>query len=183
MDVDDDGPIGLERVADRPSERADVVAVDHPDVGEVELLEKEPRRPVGLDRRFQLWPQALDPLPEAERKPRERVLHALAGVVEAGVQPEAVEVARERADVRRDRHPVVVQHDHDRRLEAAGVVKGLVGDPPGEGAVADHGDDVAVLADPLAHRLLETDRVADRGRGVARPHDVVLRLRDRAKRS
>ena len=58
----------------------------------------------------------------------------------------------------------------------------LVGDAAGQGAVADHGDDLAVLADPVAHRLLEADRVADRGRGVAGAHDVVLGLEDRAER-
>ena len=66
--------------------------------------------------------------------------------------------------------------------EPAGVVEGLVGDAAGEGAVADHRDDLAVLADPLAHRLLEPDRVADRGRGVAGAHDVVLGLEHRAER-
>ena len=66
--------------------------------------------------------------------------------------------------------------------EPAGVVERLEGDAAGERTVADHGDDLAVLADPLAHRLLEPDRVADRGRGVAGAHDVVLGLGDRAER-
>ena len=63
------------------------------------------------------------------------------------------------------------------------MVQGLVGDAAGQRAVADHRDDLAVLADALAHRLLEADRVADRGRGVAGAHDVVLGLGDRAERS
>ena len=58
----------------------------------------------------------------------------------------------------------------------------LVGDAAGQRPVADHRGDLAVLADPLAHRLLEPDRVADRGRGVAGAHDVVLGLEDRAER-
>ena len=58
----------------------------------------------------------------------------------------------------------------------------LVGDAAGQRAVADHRDDLAVLADPVAHRLLEPDRVADRGRGVAGAHDVVLGLEHRAER-
>ena len=57
-----------------------------------------------------------------------------------------------------------------------------IGDPAGERAVADHGDDLAVLADPFQHPLLQADRVADRGRGVARAHDVVLGLEHRAER-
>jgi hypothetical protein len=55
-------------------------------------------------------------------------------------------------------------------------VQRLVGDAAGEGAVADHRG-----ADPVAHRLLQPDRVADRGRGVAGAHDVVLGLEDRAE--
>ena len=159
-----------------------VVAVDHAHVGEVELLEQEPGRPVGLDRLLELRAEALDPAAEAERQLRQPLLDALAGVVEPRVEADAVEVARQRADVRRDRHAVVVEDDHDRRLEAAGVVERLEGDAAGQRAVADHGDDLAVLADPLAHRLLEADRVADRGRGVAGAHDVVLGLGDRAER-
>ncbi len=61
-------------------------------------------------------------------------------------------------------------------------MQGLVGDAAGERAVADHGGDAAVLADPVAHRLLQPDPVADRGRGVAGAHDVVLGLEDRAER-
>ena len=127
-------------------------------------------------------PEPLDPLAEAERQLGEAVLDPLAGVVEARVEPDPVEVARERADVGRDRHAVVVEDDHDRRLQAARGVQRLVGDAAGQRAVADHGGDLAVLADPLAHRLLEADRVADRGRGVAGAHDVVLGLEDRAER-
>ena len=143
MDVDDDRPLGVQRVADRPAQRADVVAVDHPDVGEVELLEQEPRRRVGLDRRLDLRAQPLDRLAQAERQPGEPLLDPLAGVVERRVEPEALEVAGERADVRRDRHPVVVEDDHDRGLEPAGVVERLVGDAAGQRPVADHRDHLA----------------------------------------
>ena len=182
VDVDDDRAVGLEGLLERLAEGADVVAVDDADVGEVELLEEQARRPVGLDRRLDLGPEALDPLAEAERQVGEPLLGLGAGVVPARVQPHAVEVAGDRADVGRDRHAVVVEHDHDRRLQPAGVVQRLVGDAAGERAVADHGDDLAVLADALAHRLLEPDGVADRGGGVAGAHDVVLGLEHRAER-
>ena len=99
-----------------------------------------------------------------------------------GLEPDAVEVARQRADVRRDRHAVVVEDDDDRRAEAAGLVDRLERDAAGHRAVADHRDDLAVGAVAAAHRLLDPDRVADRGRGVAGAHDVVLGLVDRAER-
>ena len=62
------------------------------------------------------------------------------------------------------------------RSMPAGVQERLEGHPAGERAVADHRDDLAVGRDALAHRLLDADRVRDRGRGVAGAHDVVLRL-------
>ena len=182
LDVDDDGALGGEGILERLAKGRHVVAVDHAHVGEVELLEHQAWGPVGLDRRLDLGPEALDPLAQAQGQPRQPGLDVLACVVEALVETDAVEVGVERADVGRDRHPVVVQHDHHRRLQAAGVVERLERHPARERSVADHRDDLAVLADPLAHRLLEADPVADRCRGVARAHDVVLGLGDRAER-
>ena len=126
--------------------------------------------------------EPLDPPPQPERQLGEPVLDPLAGVVEARVEADPVEVAGKGADVGGNGHPVVIEDDHHRGLHAAGGVQGLVGDATGEGAIADHGDAFTVLADPLAHRLFQPDRVADRGRGVAGAHDVVLGLGDRAER-
>jgi len=182
VDVDDDRAFGLEGLGQCAAERADVVPVDHAHVGEVELLEEEAGRPVGLDRGLDLGAEALDPPADAERQFRQPVLEVLAGVVEPRVEADPVEGAREGADVRRDRHPVVVEDDHDRRLQAARRVEGLVGDTAGQRAVTDHRGDAAVDADPLAHALLQPNRVADRGRGMAGAHDVVLGLLDRAER-
>jgi hypothetical protein len=61
-------------------------------------------------------------------------------------------------------------------------VKCLERNAAGERAVADHRDDLAVLADPAAHGLLQADRVRHRSRRVAGAHDVVLGLEDRAER-
>ena len=99
VDVDDDRAFGVEGLLQRFAQGADVVAVDHAHVGEVELLEEEAGRPVGLDRRLDLRAEPLDPLAEAERQLGQPVLDPLAGVVEAGVEADPVEVARERADV------------------------------------------------------------------------------------
>jgi hypothetical protein len=114
---------------------------------------------------------------------RELLLHPLASAVELGVEADAVEVARERPHVRRDRHAVVVEHDDDRRAEAAGLADRLERDATGHGTVADDRDDLAGVDVALqAHRLLQADRVADRGRRVPGAHDVVLGLVDRAER-
>ncbi len=182
VDVDDDGTVGLERAAQRPAQVGDVVAVDDSHVGDPELLEEQPGRPVGLDRGLDLGAEALDPPAEAERQLGQPLLDVLAGVEEPRIETEAVEVVREGADVRRDRHAVVVEDDHHRRLEPAGLVKRLVGDAAGQCSVADHRDDLPVGADAAAHRLLEPDCVADRGRSVTGAHDVVRRLGDRTER-
>src|SRR5438067_8250334 len=43
----------------------------------------------------------------------------------------------------------------------------------GHGAVADHGHHLGVgVRAAMAHALLDADRIADRSRGVPRPHDV-----------
>ena len=175
-------PVRLERLADSLPERLHVVPVDHAHVGEVELLEEEPGRPVGLERLLQDRPESLDPLADPGGQPRERLLRVLARVVELRVEAHAVEVARQRAHVRGDRHAVVVHHDHDRLVEPAGVQEGLEGDASGERAVPDHGHDLAVGREAAAHRLLDPDRVGHRRGRVARAHDVVLGLVDRAER-
>ena len=142
--VHDHRPVGLERLADRLAQRLHVVAVDHADVGEVELLEEEPGRPVRLQRLLQDRAEPLDLAADAGGQLGERLLDVLARVVELRVEAHAVEVARQRADVRGDRHAVVVHHDHDRHVHAAGVQERLEGHAAGERAVADHRDDLAV---------------------------------------
>src|SRR4029079_8692238 len=122
------------------------------------------RSPERLDRLLELRAEALEPRADAGRQPRELLLDALAGLPQARLEPDAVEVARQRADVRRDRHPVVVEDHHERRAEAAGLVDRLERDAAGHRAVADHRDDLAVDAVAAAHRLLDPDAVADRGR-------------------
>ncbi len=179
----DDRPLGGERLAQRLAQRAHVVAVDHAHVGPVELLPPQAGRPEGLDRLLQVRAEALEGGADAAGQPRQAALDVRARVPQLRVQADAVEVARERADVGRDRHAVVVEHDDDRRAEAAGLADRLEGDAAGHRAVADHGDDLAVrVRAELAHPLLDADRVADRGRGVAGAHDVVLGLGDRAER-
>ncbi len=172
--VHDHGPLGGQSLAQRAAQGADVMAVDDAHVGEVQLLPPEPGGPEGLDRLLEVRPQALERVADAGRELGEPALDALAGVPQLGVEADAVEVARQRADVGRDRHPVVVEHDDDRRPLAAGLVDRLEGDSAGQRAVTGDGDDVAVGGMAAAHRLLDPDGVPDRRRCVPGPHDVVL---------
>ena len=82
VDVDDDRAVGVERPRAWRSAVTSWPSIG-PDVGEVELLEEEPGRGVGLDRGLDLGAQLLDPSAEAERQLREPLLDLLAGVVEA----------------------------------------------------------------------------------------------------
>src|SRR5207244_11503765 len=121
----------------RLADRADVVAVDHARVGPVQLLPEEPGRPERLDRLLELRAEPLERGADADGEARQRVLDALARLPEARVEAHAVEVARECADVRRDRHAVVVEDDDERRSEPTGVVDRLERDAAGHAAVAD----------------------------------------------
>ena len=143
--VDDDGTLGLERGPQRAAHRAHVVAVDHAEVGPVELLPPEAGGPEGLDGLLEARAEALERGADAGRQLRELLLDALARLPQARVQPDAVHVPGQRADVGRDRHPVVVEDHDDRGAEAAGLRDRLEGDAAGHRAVADHGDDLAVL--------------------------------------
>jgi hypothetical protein len=180
--VHDHGTLGRQRLPQGAPEGADVVAVDHPHVGEVELLPPHAGGPERLERLLEVGTEALECGPDAGRQLGQAALHTLAGVPQLGVQADPVERAGHRADVGSDRHAVVVQQDDDRGAAAAGLLDGLEGHPAGHGAVSDHRHHVGVLAVAAAHRFLDPDRVADRGRGVAGPHDVVLGFVDGAER-
>ena len=157
--------------------------VDHAHVRPVELLPPQAGSPERLDRLLQVGPESLEGGADSPRQAREPALDPRARVPELGVEPHPVEVARQGADIGRDRHPVVIQNHDDRRAEPARLADRLERHAAGHGAVADHGHDLRVSARArVAHALLDSDRVADRGRGVSRPHDVVVGLGDRAER-
>ena len=71
----------------------------HADVGEVELLPPEARRPESLDRLLDLGAEAFEYVADPRGQLREPALDLLAGAVQGRVQADAVEVARQRADV------------------------------------------------------------------------------------
>ena len=180
--VDHHGTLSREGVAQRASESAHVMSVDHADVGELELLPPQTRRPERFDRLLHVRPEALERGTDPRRQLGQSLLHVFACVPQLRVQPHAVEVARQGADVRGDRHPVVVEHHDDRRAETTGLVDGLKRHPAGQRAVAGYRHHVGVLGQALAHRLLDAHRIADRGGCVSGAHDVVLGFVDRAER-
>ena len=97
---------------------------------------------------------------------RHQVLERLAGI-------EPRQVARHRADRRRDRHLVVVQDDEQPFLHVAGVVHRLVGHARRHRAVADHADHVADVGAPRSRATAKPRPGRDRGRGMRRAEGVV----------
>ena len=91
----------------------------------------------------------------------------------AGNQPR--QIGRHRADRRRDRHVVVVEHDDQARVHRAGVVHRLVGHARRHRAVADHRDDVVRLAFEIA-RHRHAERGGDRRRRMRGAEGVVFAL-------
>jgi hypothetical protein len=118
----------------------------------------QPRQVVAVDR-----PDVLE---------AERLEQRAAGQV---VAPDPREVVLQRADVRRDRHPVVVQHDQQVRADPAGVVERLERHAGGQRAVADDRDRARIAAGTRV-RDRHAERRADRRARVAGAERVVLAL-------
>ncbi len=149
-------------------ERVDVVAVDRAEVAEPQLLEQDAGGEERLD--------TLLPLADDRRDRRRRRLQQLADLVAQAVVERVPldrrQVLVHRTDVGRDRHLVVIEHDHDVALRVAGVVEPLVGEARRERAVAEDRDDLELLAVDVARRR-HAQGGRDRGRGVAGAEGVV----------
>ena len=147
---------------------ADVVAVDRPDVAEAEVLEEHAAQQAGLDGVLDLREEPLDRVADH----RHAVEHLLDLGLQAGVEvghPQPVERFGQSAHAGADRHLVVVEDDDEVLLQPAGVVHGLEDHAAGEGAVADHGHDVAIFFGPqqivaALHAQAPCPRCTRRGR-------------------
>ena len=135
--MDEDRPgLAVAHVLQDRQQLIEVVAVDRADVVEAELLEQ---RAAGH--------HAAGEFLGAQRADFQR-LRQLLGELLADLAQRAIgaageqarQIARHRADRRRDRHVVVVEDDDQARIHRAGVVHGLVGHAGRQRAVADHGD-------------------------------------------
>ncbi len=121
----------------------------------------------GIDRVVQRRAHARDALEEPGR-----------AALEAPVPPigaQAVQVFGQRAHVLGDGHGVVVEHDDERQLRAAGVVERLDIGAVHERAVPDQGDAVVVLP-AQARCARKAQRRGDRRAAVARAEGVALAL-------
>ncbi len=152
------------------------MTVDRADVGESQLFEDLRVVDELLHRVLHALAQ-LDEL-RALRKLLDKVRELILGAVVLRIGAEPVEVLAHRADVRGDRHLVVVEDDDQRVIEIPGIVERLVRHAAGQRAVADHGDRVSTIL-PVRLALLSDahpERGGDRGGCVPGAEGVVLAL-------
>ena len=149
-----------------------VVAVDRAQIVKAQLLEQRPAGQHAAGILLRPTRRALDAAREALGHPRPQLPQRQKAA--RGHQPR--QIGAHRPHRRRDRHVVVVQHHDQPRMPRAGVVHRLIRHAGTHRAVADHGDDVALVALQVArHRHPESRR--DRRGGMRRAERVVLALR------
>jgi len=175
LHVHEHRPGRVDRLADSLAQRPDVVSVDDAEVGEAQLLEEHAGDDERLHGLLEVLAQRVGPLADGGDA-GDAALDVFTQLGQRRVETETVEVELQGADVRPDRHLVVVEDDDDGRAHLADVVEGLEGDAAREGAVADHTDDGAFLLARQAGGLGQSEAVADRRRRMARADDVVLGL-------
>ena len=152
----------------------DVVPIDRAEIAEAELFEQHSRRPQILDTLFDVLREVDELLAADEvRCPLDHVLHALAHAHADRAGDDRAEVFVDRADVGRDRHAIVVQHDDDVTARIAGVVEGFVGQAAGHRTVAHNGDDFEFQSFQVASRRHPECR-RQRGAGVTGAELIVL---------
>ena len=177
LHVDEDRALGeIASLLEDSLDREQIVAVDGPEVREAELLEQDVRN----EKRLQAGEDSAARL--LRQLPAGHVLEDLAAdVLRAPIRlsgAQRFEHARYGAHVRRDAHPVVIQHDDHPRAHVADAVHRFECHTRRERTVADDRDDVVIVALQVArdgHAL----RGGDRGPSVPRSKLIVLRLRSR----
>ena len=156
--------------------QVDVVPVDRPGIADAQGLEERVRGHHLAQRagdrvhaRVRQWPEG--------RQAAEAIAQALAGLHVGRVEPQAGQALRQLGHRRGVGAAVVVQDDHDPAARVAEVVERLVGHAPGEGAVTDHGDHLAVPSlTPQGEGVGHAVGVGEGGGGVAVLDPVVLGL-------
>ncbi len=169
--VDDDRAVVRLRPRDSVLDLSDIVTVDRADIGDAELLEEHPRYEQLLDRLLGSLTCGDHGCPEA--RPCQSGLDVVTQTPVARVEPNARQIARERAHVRRDRHLVVVQHDDEPRPQVPCVVERLERHASGEGTVADDRHDM--LGPP--GRVTSGSKAERDGDGVARMAGIMYVVR------
>ena len=173
-DVHEDRDVHGEGATEGVLERPQVVAGNHADVGDPEILEEL----AGLgeaDHRLAHAAAELQGRRTDHRDPLHQLVVAALRLLPGGGELDVGQVLRERPHRGADGHLVVVQDDEDRRAPVAEVVQRLQREAAHEGRVADdHRDPLHAVPDVT--RGGEACRDRETRPGVAAVEHVVLRL-------
>ena len=149
VNQDRPGLLCLAHVAQDRQKVVQVVAVDRAQIVKAQLLEQRPAGQHAAGILLRPPRRALDAAREALGHPRPQLPQRQKAA--RGHQPR--QIGAHRPHRRRDRHVVVVQHHDQPRMPRAGVVHRLIRHAGTHRAVADHGDDVTLVALQVArHR-------------------------------
>ena len=144
-----------------------------PEIAQAEFLEQRRLDEEVLRLAFPLRVNAVHL--HAGREALEERLHVVVQLVVGRARADPVQVARDRADVFRDRPLVVVEDDDQPLRRADDVVERLERDAAGERRVAADRDDVLARAAQIA-RGRHAERGGKRGAGVAGAEGIVRAL-------
>jgi len=160
--------LGVAHVLQHRQQVGEVMPVDRPDVIEPELLEQGASGPEPAGELLGARRALFEHLGQVGRQ----LLGDLAQRAIGAPRQQPRQVGRHRADRRRNRHVVVVEHHDQPRVHRPRIVHRLVGHAGRHRPVADHAHHIVRLALEVArHRHPQPRR--DRGRGMRRPERVV----------
>ena len=169
--------IGITQVAQDGEEVIEVVTVDGADIVEAHFLEQGAAGEHAAREFLGAAGGAFDGFRKALGHPRRKIAQAEEGI--GREQPR--KIGAHGADRGGDRHVVVVEDDDEAGMQRAGVVHRLVGHAGTHRAIADDGNDMAVVLDAAcglevaAHGHAEAG--GDRGGGMGGTEGVVFALR------
>ena len=152
------------------------MSVDDPDVLETELLEQHAWNQCGLHALLDVFAHGVDALPDPG-EPLHPAFQIAAQAEQGGLGAQSGEVGADGSHIPLDGHLVVVQDNHQRRLQVAGLVQTLVGHPPVKAPSPDDREDPALGA--LCRQpgcLGQTHPYTHRGTAVAGAESVVFTL-------
>jgi hypothetical protein len=179
LDVDQHGGRDLERRLEGALELAEVVAVEHADVRDPDVLEEADLGPRPLEALLRPGKEVVRGLAD-HRDPGEGAAGRRLRLLVRARQAHLVQPRRESAHRRTDAHLVVVEDDEQRVLHVSQVVQRLHRQPGADGRVADaHCDPLAPRGIGLGSQVArgrQADADADTGSSMTAVEDVVLAL-------
>ena len=142
--VDDTGVVQTLRVLEYLHELPDVVPVHGSQIGDAHIFKQHSRK----DQLFDPVLCASQALHQGFSDGRDRAETLRQLLLETVVSlscADTAQILRHPAHIFRDGHLIIVQHDDKVLLQSRRIVQGFIGHSPGEGAVADHREDVIIL--------------------------------------